>query len=280
MDHFDKTRIGCSTITFRNCPLPEALDRIKRRGMVRVDIGVVPGFCPHFDPWSEGPDERKRVLIAVRSRALRVSTLNTAPGSFNDPHADHDAIRRACRASFALAHELGCYAVTVNSGLEAPDGEWHAQAVVIADHMRELGLMAHDHGVELSIEAPHVGAFVHTNQQAVDLLDMIGLEHVTVTFDTSHVHLGGGTILEAFAAVKGRIGHVHLRDAAGEDFLVTPGEGEVDFRGFIRELVASRYRRDLNLELEYHGATPDETEAELVKAYDHIMGLAISTPTP
>ena len=281
MHKFDRSRIGCSTVTFRSCPLPEALDRIRRRDMVRVDIGVVPEFCPHYDPLAtDGDDERRRVLNAVRSRGMRVSTLNSVPGSFNAPNADAETIKRAAQANFALAHELGCYAVTVNSGVAAPENEWHEQARMVAGHLHELALIARDHGVELSIEAPHVGALAQSNRQAVDLIDLIGSEHVTVTFDTSHVHLGGGTLLEAFAALKGRVGHVHLRDAAGEDFLVTPGEGEVDFRSFLRELLASGYRRDLNLELEYHGATADETEGELVKAYHHIMDVAMSTSTP
>ena len=40
-------RLGCSTISFRHLPLPEALAAIAELGFGEIDLGALPGVCDH-----------------------------------------------------------------------------------------------------------------------------------------------------------------------------------------------------------------------------------------
>ncbi len=46
MPHYD-SRLGCSTISFRHQPLPEALATISDLGFSEIDLGALPGVCDH-----------------------------------------------------------------------------------------------------------------------------------------------------------------------------------------------------------------------------------------
>ena len=46
MPRFD-SRLGCSTISFRHQPLPEALATIAGLGFAEIDLGALPGVCDH-----------------------------------------------------------------------------------------------------------------------------------------------------------------------------------------------------------------------------------------
>src|SRR6478609_8648796 len=41
------TRLGCSTISFRHLPLPQALATIAELGFAEIDLGALPGVCDH-----------------------------------------------------------------------------------------------------------------------------------------------------------------------------------------------------------------------------------------
>ena len=43
--------LGCGTVSFRNLPLEEALERIARAGYTWVETQATAPFCPHVDPW-------------------------------------------------------------------------------------------------------------------------------------------------------------------------------------------------------------------------------------
>ena len=40
-------RLGCSSISFRHLPLPEALRTMRERGFREIDLGALPGVCDH-----------------------------------------------------------------------------------------------------------------------------------------------------------------------------------------------------------------------------------------
>ena len=41
------SRLGCSTISFRHQPLPDALATIADLGFREIDLGALPGVCDH-----------------------------------------------------------------------------------------------------------------------------------------------------------------------------------------------------------------------------------------
>lgn len=244
----DIALIGGSTISYRALPLRDALERLGRHGFRSVDIGILPRFCPHYDPLTATDGVRRGIADCAVMNGLTVMSLNTSPGAFNAPDTDMAAIYKAASENFTLARALGCRTVTIQSGAAVPPAEWVESARRVAYHLRELARVARGLGLALSVEAPHCGALAGNARQAADLLDLIG-EDVSCTFDTSHVHAGGQTIRQGLALLGDRISHVHLRDARGEDTRVPPGEGEVPFEHLFAGLEEKKYEGGIALEV-------------------------------
>jgi sugar phosphate isomerase/epimerase len=80
-----------------------------------------------------------------------VATLNATDGLLGNPAQREQALAYA-RACLDLAHRLGAYGVTMQSGVEPPPGQWLEVAQTVAPDLRALGDAASDLGLELTLE--------------------------------------------------------------------------------------------------------------------------------
>ena len=119
----------------------------------------------------------------------------------------------------------------------------------MAARIRRRGLVPSFH--------PHISTYVESPTEIERLLELTDID---LTFDTGHIALGGGDILECFEAWRERINHIHLKDVLHqvledvksdrrEDFevwwpdLFTPlGEGDLPLREFVASLSEAGYR--------------------------------------
>ena len=119
----------------------------------------------------------------------------------------------------------------------------------MAAHIRERGLTPSFH--------PHVSTYVESPAEIERLLLATDID---LTFDTGHIALGGGDILECWEAWRDRINHVHLKDVRPEvmeqakaegrrdfdtwwaDVPVPLGEGDLPLEDFLASLREDRYR--------------------------------------
>jgi predicted dehydrogenase/sugar phosphate isomerase/epimerase len=258
-------RIGCSSISFRHLPLLEALDKMQALGFEAVDIGVVPGYCPHLDlrGWTEADSEK--LIERVRQRKLRVSSFNVnLSGLARRSEAEGlEFLEQLIR----LAARLGARTVTLPVGPAVPEEAWLPAAQSLVRQVRRLAEAAEPLGLRVSLEAPHTGGLASNYEQSSRLFELIQDRRVGCTFDTSHAQHNDPRPLEAgLVAVRAEVLHVHLRDTLGVDFGMTPGKGICDYGGFFAALEKSGYRGDLNLELE-GGAAEAETEARFARGY-------------
>jgi sugar phosphate isomerase/epimerase len=263
--------IGCSTICFRKLDVYEALARIGNLGFSAVDIGMVKGFCPHFDPLTATETEGDEFVERVSTLPLQIATLNVGHGALNIP-AERDEQVEFVRRCMDLASRLGCYSVTCQPGV-LPKDDWESDARMAANALAELADYAENLGLTLTIEAPHRGTLVTRVTQAKRLIELSGSDNLYMALDTSHVMSGGTQPAEAVEIMGDRIGHVHLRDAVGDDILMTPGDGEVDFLAFREALMDIGYGRISTLELEYEGKDEDQTAAEALRARNYLEKL-------
>jgi sugar phosphate isomerase/epimerase len=60
--------------------------------------------------------------------------------------------------------------------------------------------------------------------------------------------------------------HVHLRDGIGQNILVVPGDGVVDFAALAHALCEIGYDRAAVIELEYEYARADQVRDDLKRA--------------
>ena len=119
----------------------------------------------------------------------------------------------------------------------------------IAAHIRKRGLTPSFH--------PHISTYVESPTEIERLLDSTD---IGLTFDTGHIALGGGDVLECWKAWEDRINHVHLKDVRHEvmarakserrqdfevwwaDVSVPLGEGDLQLDEFLACLEETRYQ--------------------------------------
>ncbi len=124
-----------------------------------------------------------------------------------------------------------------------------AAAHWMADEIRRRGLVPSFH--------PHISTYVESPDEVERLLELTDID---LTFDTGHIALGGGDILERFAAWRERINHIHLKDVRHEvleeaksrgrddfdvwwaDVSVPLGEGDLPLGQFLVQLSEAGYR--------------------------------------
>jgi sugar phosphate isomerase/epimerase len=256
--------IGCSTLGFRFDTLDTALAEIKGQGFRLVDVVMVPSYCPHFNALTASDAERDALEEKLVDLGFEVTTLNTGDGRLGDP-ARRDLAMEYARASLRLAHRLGAYAITIQSGPETPVDDWVGVARGVASDMRELAVEAENLGLDLTVEL-HKTALMATGQQALDLMELVDHPAAGVALDPSHVTHSGEDPAEVALQLGGLVRHVHLRDAVGQNILVVPSDGDVDFAAFARALSDIGYERAAAIELEYEFATADTVTKDLARA--------------
>ena len=75
-------RLGCSTISFRHQPLPQALATIAGLGFAEIDLGALPGVCDHV-PYVLDDAAVADVAATVAASGLRVRSINGDIGDLN-----------------------------------------------------------------------------------------------------------------------------------------------------------------------------------------------------
>jgi sugar phosphate isomerase/epimerase len=256
--------LGCSTLGFRLDPLDIALTEIAAQGFHLVDLAMYPGYCPHFNPLTASPNERRALADDLQRRGLTVATLNAGDGLLGVPASRERALEYA-RASLRLAKALGAYGVTTQSGVEPPPDEWLTVARGVADDLRLLGDEAAALGLELTLEL-HKSMLMASQHEAVALMDLVDHPAVGVAIDPSHATYAGENVAAIARTLGPLVKHVHLRDARGKDIMVVPGDGEVDFADLAAALAEIGYDRAAVIELEYSDTRAPQVGPDLERA--------------
>ena len=127
---------------------------------------------------------------------------------------------------------------------------------------REVGRRALDYGVNFVIEYQNKrdAKLVNTMDDALRILYEVGYDSVLVMADTFHMNLEDQSLEESILKADKRLGYVHLAD----NDRLAPGEGRIDFRGFIRALRKIDYEGYLVMEFEPK-PNPDDALGRAIK---------------
>lgn len=135
--------------------------------------------------------------------------------------------------------------------LELPPEAWKIFVERLDRVLREV----RDRGLEPTFHH-HASTYIETPREIERLLEDTTVD---LTFDSGHLILGGGDVLEGFRAWRDRINHLHIKDvsrkvleaAAGAEDLVREvwekrvfvplGEGDLDVPGLVGAIVESDF---------------------------------------
>jgi len=262
------SRLGCSTISFRHQPLPEALATIAGLGFTEIDLGALPGVCDHV-PYVLDQPAVENVARTVIASGLQVRSINCDIGDLNVPlSADGRARRRAhLNMLVALAVATDARALVLPCGAidHTPVETLEADIARVADELASAADVAASRGVRLWTESLHLHRLCFNLERAQLLTDRLPVD-VGVVMDFSHVVASGGDPAEFVARFATRIEHVHIRDAAPGNINISVGRGTVDFSTGLKVLADAGFAGHFSLELETRDVTHDKRPAAAADA--------------
>ncbi len=264
--------VGCSSITFRNRALPDALAEITGLGFTGGDLGGLPGVCDHV-PHPPGA-HADRIANVAAAAGVHVWALNVDPGSLNDPDLPEETlVRRAADLATLAARLTAAIIVPCGAGARTPFLDEERDLALLAQRLRLVSTVAAERGVRLLVEGLHHHRFCHSAERLRRLLDRVPADVAGLVYDVSHVVAGGIDEVALARELAGRVAHVHLRDAAPGDINLSIGRGRVDFAGVIDALTEHGYTGRYVLELETHDVAEHERSAAAAEARDAIAAL-------
>lgn len=269
-------RLGCSTITLRHLPLPDALAVIADLGFGEIDLGALPGVCDHV-PYELTATAVRDVAALVTASPLRVRSVNGDIGDLNRPL---DARQRAdrdehLRRLLELTAAIDARALVLPCGAQQHDpiADLDTDLDLVAAELISAAGRAEQAGVELWVEGLHFFRLCWNLERAQQLADRLAGHPVGLVLDTSHVVASGATPEQFIAAFGDRIVHVHLRDASPGYIHHSIGRGDVDFAATYRALAAIGYPGHSALELETRDVENDQRPAAAAAAAAFITAL-------
>ena len=250
------TELGCSTLCFARMPRAEALDQVSAMGFDLVDLGMLrpfnvgeSPFCAlHLDALTADGAEVSRVRDELAERGLRLVAVNAGGGYLNVAWERTEAVEYV-RRSIDICRALGGRLVTIQSGKLLRGTDWRANVAYVAPVVRELGSQAEQAGLELHIEGPHLEMLTHNLRTTLDFFDIVDHDNVFVTMDPSHIVVADEDPIKVTRSLAPMIRHVHIRDGACRSPVIVPGQGEIDFPGFVRVLRENDYAGPMMIEL-------------------------------
>jgi sugar phosphate isomerase/epimerase len=127
---------------------------------------------------------------------------------------------------------------------------------VLIEEFKILGKDADNLGVYLILEPinRYETHFINRLEQAVEIVEAVGREHVQVMADFFHMSIEEANIASSVEAASKHIVHIHLADSNR----LLPGHGHTDFRKSFQVLKKAGFKNYMALECGVPG-DPNET---------------------
>ena len=219
------------------------LDTAKKEGLDFLEIPLMK--LEDFDP--------KAVLQRKNDVGIDVVTSNVILSDAHDI-TSRDAVcrkqgveylKRCVDATAAVEADCfsgviyGQYCKATNVPTE-DDWKWSAEG------LRVVGEYAAQYGITLGLEpcTRYETNLINTCEEALRLLDMVGLDNVKVHLDSYHMNVEEKSFYDATKLAKGRLCHYHMC----ENDRGIPGTGHVDWEGIFRALKENDYHGRIGME--------------------------------
>lgn len=157
------------------------------------------------------------------------------------------------KATITAAKKLGVTSIISQTGnvIEGLDRESQRQSMIKT--LQECAPLCEEAGVVLELEplnglVDHQGHFLQYSDEAVQIIDAVGSEHVKLVFDYYHQQITEGNVIRNATQYKERINHYHIADNPGRK---QPGTGELNYIRILQALQETGYDGYVGLECGY-----------------------------
>lgn len=168
-----------------------------------------------------------------------------------------DAFEKSMRDTLEFAHAVGGPAIHVMAGLAGHVSPSDARRCYLNNLQRALR-WAEGSGSTLVIEPlngrDRPGYFLHSVDQAADIIDHQGLSDLRIMFDCYHIQVQEGDVIMRMRRHFDKIGHVQI---AGAPARGEPDQGELNYVEILRELDRLGWQGYVGAEYKPTGASAD-----------------------
>lgn len=223
--------------------------------------------------------EVERVRTLLRKYDMRVSNLaspiykydlpempapkSEARDTFQAEFTDADTESLLKRA-FQIARVLGTNVIRIFSYWRVEDPK--KAGPFVRERLARGAALAAEHNMILALENEHT-CNVGTGEELGRMVRDVGSPHLRAVWDPGNAALLGETPYpEGYAAVRGLLAHLHVKDLkldreAAKFVWVPVGEGLIDYRGQFKSLFEDGYAGTISLETHYRRADGNVKES-------------------
>jgi sugar phosphate isomerase/epimerase len=267
-------RVGAHTFGFVwHSEAEAAVEAIAGAGFKTVQLMATP---PHFDPWDDDPARTRRLRRLLERNGMELLAADLASSDVNLASPSHDVVAFSVDAYYrtiARCAELGARWVCVGSGrrhaliaranLQLMETFRPAFRAIVAEAERcGLGVILENHPQGLLADAAAIDRFLAEE----------GYDRVPVIYDVANAFAIGEDPAEGIAALRQRLGIIHLSDSPAGHWRHDPiGSGAIDFAAIWASLTRTGFSGPVVLEI-----LSDEPLADLTDGVRRLKDLGWS----
>lgn len=219
----------------------------------RFDYYEIQGLGEKFDLGS-GTIKQVRRVCKDNNISLNLHAMQFLPISSLIPEVSRGALKFA-EKEIISAKKIGAERITIHSGeRDRPNSENMVAKnfEILIKNLKEIVKLGRKYGIKIGLENSHSSPRLCIRPK--DLLGVVNsVKGLGITFDVGHANIINLDPTEYFKKVKEFVINIHIHDNDGKsDQHALIGEGNIDFKEFLRECKNSNYYGPFILELFPH----------------------------
>jgi sugar phosphate isomerase/epimerase len=234
--------LGYNTWSMPSVGIDETIRHLGSLGYDSLELTICPGWPT--DVRLLVAAERRRIKAMIADHGLRLTGCTGNTPVLVDPEA-WEVNRKRLETCLDFAADMrgdhgALYVSTTTGAVEGADvaSLFEPNKHLIVERFDRLATYAAAHGATMHLE-PHVSTAVRLPEQALWIIAQVGSPALRISLDISHFDVQGFDARDVVAALAAIAGAVEVKDERGlyPDFeFLIPGEGEMDYPGFIAAL--------------------------------------------
>lgn len=203
-----------------------------------------------FWGWWDPDQDMDEYLAAQQKEGLTPATLCTRMIPLTDP-AQRAAYVEGLRETAAVCKKLGCKTIISQVGNDQEGMTREEQYASIVAGLKECVSILEENDLTLMIEPlntkiDHIGYYMWSSEEAYQVVDEVGSEHVKMLFDLYHQYIMNDLDLEKILAHMDKIAHFHVAGYPGRHEPLI--DSEIDYPVILKAIRESGYQGCVGLE--------------------------------
>jgi sugar phosphate isomerase/epimerase len=259
---------GFSLYGMKTLPWRDGLSHVARIGYKSTELCLRSGWDTEPKRLTKATRAEIRQRISDLGLWLAAAMENMALARQGANPADN---LERLRAATEVCHECspGTPAI-LETTVGGRDESWEDRKNLMAEELASWAKRAEELDLTLAIKA-HSKTAMNRPERALWLFGQVKSPRLRLVYDYSHFEAFGLDMRKTMEQIVPHSGFVHIKDTIGSapnHHFVLPGDGQVDFRSYMHNLIALDYRGAVVVEVSVD--VFDQQGYDPVKAAEHV----------